>query len=95
MWFWCEQVLWQYGTLIHESLQCLIYDAFFSLAKQEGASEEDISQLSKYKFCKIGDSEKLDELSSSFGGIMRECGSDPAVERVLPAEDAVSFLIYA
>ncbi|CAL9207992.1 unnamed protein product [Musa acuminata subsp. burmannicoides] len=75
------------GIAVCCCLPCIIA-ILYAVADQEGASEEDISQLSKYKFCKIGDSEKLDELSSSFGGIMRECGSDPAVERVLPAEDA-------
>ncbi|RWW42440.1 hypothetical protein BHE74_00052015, partial [Ensete ventricosum] len=74
------------------SITNLICDAFISLFKQEGASEEDIHQLSKYKFHKVGDPEKL-EMSRPFGGIMIECGSDPPVEHTLSAEDAVSFSV--
>ncbi|RRT61325.1 hypothetical protein B296_00043422, partial [Ensete ventricosum] len=70
----------------------VLCDAFISLFKQEGASEEDIHQLSKYKFHKVGDPEKL-EMSRPFGGIMIECGSDPPVEHTLSAEDAVSFSV--
>lgn len=60
------------------------------ILKQEGASDEDIRQLPKYKFRRTGDSEKIgDEISRSCGGIMSECGSDPPREHVLSAEDAV------
>ncbi|THU56637.1 hypothetical protein C4D60_Mb11t19340 [Musa balbisiana] len=52
-----------------------------------GASEQDVHQLPKYKFHKVGDSEKL-EMSGPSGGIMTECGSDPLVQHVLLAEDA-------
>lgn len=72
-------------------LSCLGWWAL--LLKQEGASEEDISRLPKYKFRSVGDMEKLDlEKSESFGGIMTSCGGGATVERVLPAEDAVSCL---
>lgn len=61
------------------------------ILKQEGASEEDIHQLPKYKFRRIGPSEKLGgEISGPFGGVMAECGSDPPNEHVLSPEDAVS-----
>ncbi|CAL9209780.1 unnamed protein product [Musa hybrid cultivar] len=70
---------------------CLGYDAFISFLKQEGASEQDIHQLPKYKFHKVGDSEKL-EMSGSSGGIMTECGSDSLVQHVLLAEDAISSI---
>lgn len=68
------------------------YDAFISFLKQEGASEQDIHQLPKYKFHKVGDSEKL-EMSGSSGGIMTECGSDSLVQHVLLAEDAISSIV--
>ncbi|CAD5196967.1 unnamed protein product [Musa acuminata subsp. malaccensis] len=70
---------------------CLGYDAFISFLKQEGASEQDIHQLPKYKFHKVGDSEKL-EMSGPSGGIMTECGSDSLVQHVLLAEDAISSI---
>ncbi|CAL9207198.1 unnamed protein product, partial [Musa hybrid cultivar] len=57
-----------------------------------GASEQDIHQLPKYKFHKVGDSEKL-EMSEPSGGIMTECGSDSLVQHVLLAEDAISSIV--
>ncbi|KAG6499193.1 hypothetical protein ZIOFF_038949 [Zingiber officinale] len=78
------------GIAVCCCLPCIIA-ILYAVADQEGASEEDICQLPKYKFRKIEDSEKLDELSGRFSGIMTECGSDPPVEHALSAEDAVSF----
>lgn len=61
----------------------------FLFLKQEGASDEDIRQLPKYKFRKI--CEKLTgETCGPSGGIMTECGTDTPIEHVLSAEDAVS-----
>lgn len=62
---------------------------------QEGASKEDIDQLTKFKFRKVGDSEKhsVDEEEQAqgySGGVMTECGTDSPVEHTLPHEDAVS-----
>lgn len=63
---------------------------------QEGASDEDIRQLPKYKFRRTGDFEKLgDEISRSSGGIMTECGSDPPHEHALSAEDAVYIIVVS
>ena len=68
---------------------------FVSLLKQEGASDEDICQLPKYKFQKIGDSEKFaGDISGPSGGLMTESGSDQPVEHVLSAEDAVGYLVW-
>ncbi|CAL9108756.1 unnamed protein product [Musa textilis] len=75
------------GIAVCCCLPCIIA-ILYAIADQEGASEDDISQLSKYKFRKIEDSEKIDEISGTFGGIMTECGSDPPVERTLSADDA-------
>lgn len=64
------------------------------LLKQEGASDEDIRQLPKFKFRRIGSSEKLGaETSGPFGGIMTESASDSTNEHALSAEDAVSCLL--
>ncbi|XP_010919263.1 E3 ubiquitin-protein ligase At1g12760 isoform X2 [Elaeis guineensis] len=76
------------GIAVCCCLPCIIA-ILYAVADQEGASEEDIRQLPKYKFCKIGESEKLaGEISGSFGGIMMECGSNPPMEHALSGEDA-------
>ncbi|KAF3795664.1 E3 ubiquitin-protein ligase [Nymphaea thermarum] len=76
------------GIAVCCCLPCIIA-ILYAVADQEGASEEDISRLPKYKFRSVGDMEKLDlEKSESFGGIMTSCGGGATVERVLPAEDA-------
>lgn len=58
--------------------------------EQEGASKEDIDQLSKFKFQRVGDTDN-DKLSSDaqVGGVMTECGTDSPVEHVLLQDDAV------
>lgn len=63
---------------------------------QEGASKEDIDQLTKFKFRKVGESEKhtVDEedeqAKGDSGGVMTECGTDSPLQHTLPHEDAVS-----
>ncbi|KAG0452707.1 hypothetical protein HPP92_025371 [Vanilla planifolia] len=42
---------------------------------KEGASEEDICRLPKFKFRRTEESEKPSEISRSYEGIMTECGS--------------------
>ncbi|KAL6005618.1 hypothetical protein ACLOJK_006188 [Asimina triloba] len=76
------------GIAVCCCLPCIIA-ILYAVADQEGASDEDIRQLPKYKFRKVGDFEKLDgEISGSSGGIMTECGIDMPMEHVLSAEDA-------
>lgn len=49
--------------------------------------------MPKFKYRKISDVEKVNgELQESIGGIMTECDTDRPNERVLPQEDAVSFV---
>jgi hypothetical protein len=65
------------------------------LSKQEGATKEDIEQLSKFKFRRIANNEKLaGDVQGPFGGIMTECGTDSPIEHVLSDEDAVCTLIF-
>ncbi|RWR87616.1 E3 ubiquitin-protein ligase-like protein isoform X2 [Cinnamomum micranthum f. kanehirae] len=74
------------GIAVCCCLPCIIA-ILYAVADQEGASDEDIRQLPKYKFQKI--CEKLTgETSEPSGGIMTECGTDTPVEHVLSAEDA-------
>ncbi|WOL10031.1 E3 ubiquitin-protein ligase [Canna indica] len=75
------------GIAVCCCLPCIIA-ILYAVADQEGASEEDICQLPKYKFRRIGDPEKLDETSGPFSGIMTECDSDSPVEHVISAENA-------
>jgi len=58
--------------------------------KQEGASKEDIEQLSKFKFRKVESNEKLTgTIQGPVGGIMTECQAESPIEHVLAEEDAV------
>ncbi|OVA14134.1 hypothetical protein BVC80_1787g224 [Macleaya cordata] len=77
------------GIAVCCCLPCIIAILYAVADQQEGASKDDIEQLPKYKFRKIGDSEKLNgELQGPFGGIMTECNTDAPAEHVLPLEDA-------
>ncbi|XP_057976762.1 E3 ubiquitin-protein ligase At1g12760-like isoform X2 [Malania oleifera] len=76
------------GIAVCCCLPCIIA-ILYAVADQEGASKEDIEQLLKYKFQKIGNIEKHNgEIQVSRGGIMTECGTGSPVEHVLSAEDA-------
>ncbi|KAJ6845085.1 putative E3 ubiquitin-protein ligase [Iris pallida] len=76
------------GIAVCCCLPCIIA-ILYAVADQEGASDEDIRQLPKYKFRRAGDSEKpCDEITRTSGGIMTECGSDAPLEHELSAEDA-------
>lgn len=66
------------------SLLCF-YDL---LLKQDGASKEDIEQLSKFKFRKVGNEKVAGDTQG--GGVMTECGTDSPIEHVLSQDDAVS-----
>lgn len=76
------------GIAVCCCLPCIIA-ILYAVADQEGASEEDIGLLPKYKFKSIGGSEKINgEKSGPFGGIMNLCTGESSTERVLSAEDA-------
>uniref|UniRef100_A0A1J3FRR6 RING-type E3 ubiquitin transferase n=1 Tax=Noccaea caerulescens TaxID=107243 RepID=A0A1J3FRR6_NOCCA len=80
------------GIAVCCCLPCIIA-VLYAVAEQEGASKEDIDQLTKFKFRKFGDSEKhnVDEeqqAQGDSGGVMTECGTDSPIEHSLPHEDA-------
>lgn len=53
---------------------------------QEGASKEDIYQLTKFKFRKVGESEKHnfdEEQAQGDSGVMTECGTDSPFEHTV------------
>ncbi|XP_031113177.1 E3 ubiquitin-protein ligase At1g63170-like [Ipomoea triloba] len=84
----CVAVACVIGIAVCCCLPCIIA-ILYAVADQEGATKEDIEQLPKYKFRKLGDFEKQNgEIQESFGGVMTECDTDSPTEHVLPMEDA-------
>ncbi|KAK2989053.1 hypothetical protein RJ640_018842 [Escallonia rubra] len=76
------------GIAICCCLPCIIA-VLYAVADQEGAAKEDIEQLLKYKFHRIGDTEKHNgEIQGPSGGVMTECDTDPPTEHMLSMEDA-------
>ncbi|MBA0611544.1 hypothetical protein Godav_012221 [Gossypium davidsonii] len=76
------------GMAVCCCLPCIIA-ILYAVADQEGALKEDIDQLSKFKFKKIGsDKKSAADVQEPVGGIMTECGTDSPLERVLPMDDA-------
>ncbi|KAB2018240.1 hypothetical protein ERO13_D08G197800v2 [Gossypium hirsutum] len=76
------------GMAVCCCLPCIIA-ILYAVADQEGALKEDIDQLSKFKFKKIGSDKKFAvDVQEPVGGIMTECGTDSPLERVLPMDDA-------
>ncbi|KAK7406166.1 hypothetical protein VNO78_07786 [Psophocarpus tetragonolobus] len=76
------------GIAVCCCLPCIIA-LLYAVADQEGASKEDIEQLSKFKFRRIDSNEKLAGTTQGpAGGIMTECQADSPVEHVLAEEDA-------
>lgn len=76
------------GIAVCCCLPCIIA-LLYAVADQEGASKEDIEQLSKFKFQRTESIEKLDgNTQETSGGIMTECNADSPIEHVLSDEDA-------
>ncbi|KAK8587326.1 hypothetical protein V6N12_021823 [Hibiscus sabdariffa] len=76
------------GIAVCCCLPCIIA-ILYVVADQEGASKEDIDQLPKYKFRKIGNGEKCaGDVQGPIGGVITGCGIDSRVERVLSEDDA-------
>ncbi|XAR63105.1 hypothetical protein NMG60_11022930 [Bertholletia excelsa] len=84
----CVAVACVIGIAVCCCLPCIIA-ILYAVADQEGATKEDIEQLTKYKFRRIGEFQKQSgEIQESFGGIMTECDTDMPIEHVLSLEDA-------
>ncbi|XP_044476207.1 E3 ubiquitin-protein ligase At1g12760 isoform X2 [Mangifera indica] len=76
------------GIAVCCCLPCIIA-ILYAVADQEGATKEDIERLSKYKFGRVVDNEKLtSEALGSHEGVMTECGTNTPSEHVLSQEDA-------
>ncbi|GJN02025.1 hypothetical protein PR202_ga19337 [Eleusine coracana subsp. coracana] len=76
------------GIAVCCCLPCIIA-ILYAVSDQEGASEDDIRQIPKYKFRRTDEPEKQAvDAMGPFGGIMTECGTNQPIEKVLAAEDA-------
>ncbi|KAG2297778.1 hypothetical protein Bca4012_008962 [Brassica carinata] len=76
------------GIAVCCCLPCIIA-VLYAVADQEGASKEDIEQLTKFKFRKVDVNKHAgDEAQGNTDGIMTECGTDSPVEHTLLQEDA-------
>ncbi|XVE77072.1 hypothetical protein DITRI_Ditri13aG0032300 [Diplodiscus trichospermus] len=84
----CVAVACLIGLAVCCCLPCIIA-ILYALTDREGATEEEIDRLPKYKFCRVGDFEKVSgEIQESREGIMTECNTDTPTERILSHEDA-------
>ncbi|KAL6633794.1 hypothetical protein ACP70R_026465 [Stipagrostis hirtigluma subsp. patula] len=81
------------GIAVCCCLPCIIA-ILYAVSDQEGASDDDIRQIPKYKFRRVEEPEKQPvSMAGSSGGIMIECGTNQPIEKVLAAEDAsVAFV---
>ncbi|KAJ3678643.1 hypothetical protein LUZ60_002446 [Juncus effusus] len=77
------------GIAVCCCLPCIIA-ILYAVRDQEGATEDDIRQLPKYRFKRIESSDKVQSSTgeSICGGVMIECGTNSPAEQTLPAEDA-------
>ncbi|KAK7366787.1 hypothetical protein VNO80_08784 [Phaseolus coccineus] len=76
------------GIAVCCCLPCIIA-LLYAVADQEGASKEDIEQLSKFKFRRIESNEKhTGTIQGPVGGVMTECRAESPIEHVLAEEDA-------
>ncbi|XVF22613.1 hypothetical protein REPUB_Repub12eG0186400 [Reevesia pubescens] len=84
----CVAVACLIGLAVCCCLPCIIA-ILYALTDREGATEEEIDRLPKYKFCRVGDFEKVNgEIQESREGIMTERNTDTPTERILSHEDA-------
>lgn len=75
------------GIAVCCCLPCIIA-LLYAVADQEGATKEDIEQLSKFKFQRKSNEKLADNTQGPVGGIMIECQADTPIEHVLADEDA-------
>ncbi|GMJ06188.1 hypothetical protein like AT4G11680 [Hibiscus trionum] len=76
------------GIAVCCCLPCIIA-VLYAVADQEGATKEDIDQLSKFKFRKTDDDGKsAGDVQGPVGGIMTECGTDSPREHMLSPDEA-------
>ncbi|XVF79992.1 hypothetical protein PTKIN_Ptkin15bG0034600 [Pterospermum kingtungense] len=83
----CVAVACLIGLAVCCCLPCIIA-ILYALTDREGAAEEEIDRLPKYKFRRVGDCAKVnDEIQESREGIITECNTDTPTERIVSHED--------
>lgn len=86
--FFCIAVACVIGIAVCCCLPCIIA-ILCAVTDQEGASRENVEQLSKYIFQRSGDIDQLSgEIQGPFAGVMTECGTDTPIEHSVMLEDA-------
>lgn len=83
----CAAVACFIGIAVCCCLPCILA-LLYAMADQEGATEEEIDQLPKYKFRMIKEFKKEGDIQESSSGVMTKCDSDTAAEHVIALEDA-------
>ncbi|XWS35756.1 hypothetical protein CRYUN_Cryun20dG0023100 [Craigia yunnanensis] len=84
----CVAVACLIGLAVCCCLPCIIA-ILYALTDREGATEEEIDRLPKYKFYRVGGFEKVNgEIQESHERIMTEFNTDTPTERILSHEDA-------
>ncbi|KAF3582049.1 hypothetical protein DY000_02028812 [Brassica cretica] len=84
----CVAVACLVGIAVCCCLPCIIA-VLYALADREGASDEEIERLPKFKFLTLKNSEKVNgEIRETHGGIMTQLGVDSPSERVLSSDEA-------
>ncbi|VVB03496.1 unnamed protein product [Arabis nemorensis] len=84
----CVAVACIIGIAVCCFLPCIIA-VLYALADREGASDEEIERLPKFKFLTVRNSEKVNgEIRETHGGIMTQLGVDSPTERVLSNDEA-------
>ncbi|PON52937.1 43kDa postsynaptic protein [Parasponia andersonii] len=84
----CVAVACLVGIAVCCCLPCIIA-ILYVLTDQEGATNEEIDNLPKFKFRIIGDSETVNgEIQQSYQGVLIECNIDSPTERPVSQEDA-------
>ncbi|XP_050379092.1 E3 ubiquitin-protein ligase At1g12760 isoform X3 [Argentina anserina] len=76
------------GIAVCCCLPCIIALLYAVADQQDGASKEDIEQLSKFKFRRVSNEKVAADAQGPHGGVMTECGTDSPIEHVLSPEDA-------
>ncbi|KAK9207420.1 hypothetical protein WN943_017707 [Citrus x changshan-huyou] len=84
----CVGVACLIGIAVCCCLPCIL-GILYALTEREGATEEEIDRLPKFKFSRIDGLEKVNgEIQEPFGGIMIECDTDMPMEHVISEDDA-------
>ncbi|KAF5733011.1 E3 ubiquitin-protein ligase [Tripterygium wilfordii] len=83
----CVAVACLIGIAVCCCLPCII-GILYVMSDRDGATQEEIDRLPKYKFHRVCDFEKVDDdIQEPSGGIMAECGTDMPSKRILSEED--------